>query len=64
MSKDTSALSPLDQLAHELRTPLGTCLAVLEDLLAGYELSPEEIRDGRDAARKMLAILDELRTSK
>ena len=51
----------LEQLTHDLRTPLGTCLAVLEDLVAGYELTSEQIRDGRDAAKKMLSILDQLR---
>lgn len=50
-----------EQLVHDLRTPLGSCLGVLEDLVAGYKLSDDEIRDGRDAARKMVEILNNIR---
>ncbi len=63
MSKaEAQSLSLLsERVSHALRTPLGTCLGVLEDLLAGYELTADEIRDGRDAAKRIQGTLDMLR---
>ena len=57
MSDKDAELDSWRTLAHDLRSQLGTCLAVLEDLVAGYQLTPEEIRDGRDAAKKMAELL-------
>ena len=50
-----------EKVSHALRTPLGVCLGALDDLVAGYSLGPEELKDARDAARNIAKQLDLLR---
>jgi len=50
-----------EKVSHALRTPLGVCLGALEDLLSGYTLGNEELKDARDAARNIAKQLDLLR---
>lgn len=50
-----------EKVSHALRTPLGVSLGALDDLVAGYSLGPEELKDARDAARNIAKQLDLLR---
>lgn len=50
-----------DRLSHALRTPLSISLGVMDDLVRGYSLRPDELKDGKHALERMLAILEELR---
>ena len=50
-----------DRLSHALRTPLGVCQGLVEDLLRGLELSRSDLEDGTQSIRKMVAILDSLK---
>ncbi|HQH27798.1 MAG TPA: hypothetical protein PLP17_10420 [Oligoflexia bacterium] len=48
-------------ISHDLRTPLGTVLAVLADWKAGIALGPEDVEDAVSSANAMLQILNLLR---
>ena len=50
-----------ERVSHSLRTPLGTCLGALDDLVAGYHLGKDELLDARNSAAGILAVLDLLR---
>ncbi len=48
-------------ISHDLRTPLGTVLAVLGDWKAGIALGPEDVEDAVSSANAILKILNLLR---
>lgn len=50
----------IHSLSHNLRSPLSVSYGALNDLAEGYNLSHGEIRDGRNAARCISAVLDNL----
>ena len=47
-------------LSHKLRTPLSVAFGALNDLADGFKLDAEEIVDGRDAIKQVVAVLDNL----
>lgn len=49
-----------ERFSHILRTPLGVALGVLDDLTNGFELGADDLADGRNALRRMLAALEAL----
>lgn len=50
-----------EHYSHQLRSPLGVALGVLDDLLQGLKVDEEDLRDARQALQKMRTILDEMR---
>lgn len=49
------------RISHQLRTPLGTALGVIQDFREGVELGEEDWNDGLHALRKILDALDVLK---
>jgi hypothetical protein len=48
----------MSRLIHDLRTPLGTSLSVMNDIVDGLEVTDEDLYDGQLALRKIKASLD------
>lgn len=47
----------LNRINHQLRNNLSVSLSVVDDLIDGYQLSPEEIRDSKKSLEQALGLL-------
>ncbi len=59
--RSESVAAVCERYSHKMRTPLGVALGVITDLVDGYEVPPDALKDAKSALEKIRDMLNELR---